>query len=111
MMGFNSRFTTKPAMAKSAVKKPSVAKLFANSVDECKVKEHTLLRPSDRSRQSEAPCANDSRSFSPKIPRLGKEEISVVAAGAILLLLFSALPEALPLGVIGRSTILLGAAL
>jgi len=111
VMGFNSRFTTKPAMAKSAAKKPSVAKPFANSVDECKVKEHTPLRPSDRSPQSEAPCANDSRSFFPKIPRLGKEEISVVAAGAILLLLFSAFPDALPLGVIGRSTILLGTAL
>ena len=111
MMGFNSRFTTKPAVSKSTVKKPSVAKPFANSVDECKVEEHTLLRPFDRSRQSEAPYANDSRSLSPKIPRLAKEEISVVAAGGILLLLFSAFPDALPLGVIGRSTILLGTVL
>ena len=106
-MGFNSRFTTKPAVSKFTVKKPSVAKPFANSVDECKVEEHTLLRPSDRSRQSEAPYANDGRFSSPKIPRLGKAQISVVAAGGSLLLIYSALPEALPLGVIGRSTTLL----
>lgn len=100
-MGFNSRFTTKPA----------VTKPFLKSVDEYEVEEQTLLRSPDRSRQSEVPSADDSRFPSPKIPRLGKEEISVVAAGAALLLLFSALPEALPLGVIGRSTILLGTVL
>ena len=115
-MGFNSRFTTKPAVAKYAVKKPSVARPFvtkpcASSVDEYEVEEHSLLRSSDRSRQSEAPHADDSRFSSPKIPSLGKEEISIVAAGAVLLLLFSALPEALPLVVIGRSTILLGTVL
>ena len=106
MMGFNSRFTTK-----HAVKKPFVAKPFGNSVDEYEVKEHSLPRSSGRSRQSEAPDVDDSRLSFPKIPRLAKEEISIVAAGAILLLLFSALPEALPLGVIGRSTILLGTVL
>ena len=100
-MFFNSRFTTKPAVTKPLLK----------SADECEVEEQTLLRSSDRSRQSEAPSAHDSRFSSPKTPRLGKEEISVVAAGAILLLLFSALPEALPLDVIGRSTILLGTVL
>ena len=107
MMGFNSRFTTKPAAAKSAVKKPSVSKPFANSVYEHEVVDHTPLRPSDRSRHSEAPYANDGRFSSPKILRLGKEQISVVAAGGILLLIYSALPEALPLGVIGRPTTLL----
>ena len=100
-MGFNFRFTTKPAVTKPLLK----------SVDEYEVEEQTLLRSSDRSRQSEVPSADDSRCSSPKIPRLGKEEISVVAAGAVLLLLFSALPEALPLGVIGQSTILLGTVL
>ena len=100
-MGFNSRFTTKPA----------VTKPFLTSVDESEVEEQALLRSSDRSRQSEASSADDSGLSSPKIPRLGKEEISVVAAAAVLLLLFSALPEALPLGVIGRSTILLGTVL
>ena len=105
-MGFNSRFTTKPAVAKSAVTKPCV-----KSVDEYEVEQHTLLRSSDRSGQSEAPYADACLLSTPKIPRLGKEEISVVAAGAILLLLFSALAEALPLGVIGRSTILLGTVL
>jgi len=110
-MGFNSRFTTKPAVAKSGLKTPPVTKPFVKSVDEYEVKEDTLLRPADRSRQSEAPHIDVSRFSSPKIPSLGKEEISVVAAGAILLLLFSALPETLPLGVIGRSTILLGTVL
>jgi len=110
-MGFNYRFTTKPDVTKSAVKRPSVTKPVASSVDECKVEGHTLLRPSDRSRQSEAPYANDSRSCSTKIPRLAKEEISIVAKGGILFLLFSAFPDALPLGVIGRSTILLGTVL
>jgi hypothetical protein len=110
-MGFNYRFTTKPDVTKSAVKRPSVTKPVASSVDECKVEGHTLLRPSDRSRQSEAPYANDSRSCSTKIPRLAKEEISIVATGGILFLLFSAFPDALPLGVIGRSTILLGTVL
>ena len=105
-MGFNSRFTTKPAVAKSAVTKPCV-----KSVDEYEVKEHSLPRSSGRSRHSEAPDVDDSRFSSPKIPRLAKEEISIVAAGAILLLLFSDLPETLPLGVIGRSTILLGTVL
>ena len=100
-MGFNSRFTTKPAVTKPLLK----------SVDEYEVEEQTLLRSSDRSWQSEVPSADDSRFSFPKIPRLAKEEISIVAAGAILLLLFSALPEALPLGVIGRSTILLGTVL
>ena len=107
-MGFNSRFTTKPAVAKSGLTTPPETKPFVKSVDECEVEEQTLLRSSDGSRQSEAPSADDSRFSSPKIPRLAKEEISIVAAGAILLLLFSALPEVLPLGVIGRSTILLG---
>ena len=105
-MGFNSRFATKPT-----VKKPFVAKPFGNSVDEYKGEEPSLPRSSDPSRQSEAPHVDDSRFSSPKIPRLAKEEISIVAAGAVLLLLFSALPEALPLGVIGRSTILLGTVL
>ena len=107
-MGFNSRFTTKPAVAKSGLTTPPETKPFVKSVDECEVEEQTLLGSSDGSRQSEAPSADDSRLSSPKIPRLAKEEISIVAAGAILLLLFSALPEVLPLGVIGRSTILLG---
>jgi hypothetical protein len=110
-MGFNSRFTTKPAVKKPSVARPFVTKPSASSVDEYEVEEQTLLRSSDRSRQSEAPSADDSRFSSPKTPRLGKEEISVVAAGAVLLLLFSALPEALPLGVIGRSTNLLGTVL
>jgi hypothetical protein len=107
-MGFNSRFTTKPAVAKSGLTSPPATKPFVKSFDEYEVEEQTLLRSSDRPRQSEEPHADDSRFSSPKIPRLGKEKISVVAAGAVLLLLFSALPEALPLGVIGRSTILLG---
>ena len=110
-MGFNSRFTTKPAVAKSGLTTPPVTKRFVKSIDEYEVEEHSLLRSSDRSRQSEAPHADDSRFSSPKIPRLAKEEISIVAAGAVLLLLFSAFPEALPLGVIGRSTILLGTVL
>ena len=110
-MGFNYRFTTKPAMAKSGLTAPPETKAFVKSVDEYAAEEHSLLRSSDRSRQSEAPHADDSRFSSPKIPRLAKEEISIVAACAILLLLFSALPEALPLGVIGRSTILLGTVL
>ena len=107
-MGFNSRFTTKPVVAKSGLTTPPETKPFGKGVDECEMEEQTLLRSSDGSRQSEAPSADDSRFSSPKIPRLAKEEISIVAAGAILLLLFSALPEALPLGVIGRSTILFG---
>ena len=111
MMGFNSRFTTKPAVARSAVTKPLKAKPFVNGVDEYEVEEQRLPSSSDRSRQSEAPQPDDSRFSSPKIPRLAKEEISVVAAGVILLLLFSAFPEVLPLGVIGRSTILLGTVL
>jgi hypothetical protein len=110
-MGFNSRFTTKPGMAKSAVARPSVAKPLVNSVDECKVEEQTLLRSSARSRQSEAICADDGPVSSPKILRPGTEEMSVVVIGGILLLLFSAFPEALPLGVIGRSTFLLGTVL
>lgn len=111
MMGFNSRFTTKPAVTKSGLITPPRTKPFVKSVDEYEVKEHSLPRSSGRSRQSEAPDVDDSRFSFPKIPRLAKEEISIVAAGAILLLLFSALPEALPLGVIGRSTILLGTVL
>ena len=107
-MGFNSRFTTKPAVTKSGLITPPKTKPFVKSVDEYEVKEHSLPRSSGRSRQSEAPDVDDSRFSSPKIPRLAKEEISIVAAGAILLLLFSDLPETLPLGVIGRSTILLG---
>ena len=110
-MGFNSRFTTKPDVAKSGLTPPPETKPFVKSADEYEVEEHRLLSSSDRSRQSEAPQPDDSRFSSPKIPRLAKEEISIVAAGAILLLLFSALPEALPLGVIGRSTILLGTVL
>jgi len=110
-MGFNSRFTTKPAVTKSRLITSPKTKPFVKSIDEYEVKEHSLPRSSDRSRQSEAPDVDDSRFCSPKIPRLAKEEISIVAAGAILLLLFSALPEALPLGVIGRSTILLGTVL
>ena len=98
-------------MAKSAVTKPLEAKPFVNSVDECEVKEQTLPGSSDRSRQSEASYTDDSGVSSPRTPRLGKEEISVVAAGRILLPLFSAFPEVLPLGVIGRSTILLGTVL
>jgi len=107
-MGFNFRFTTKPAGAKSDVPKPSAAKPFVNSVDKRQAKEHIPLSASDQASQSEAPYGDDSLVSSPKIPRLGKEEISVVAAGGSLLLLFSTLPETLPLGVIGRSTILLG---
>ena len=110
-MGFNSRFTITPAVAKSAVTTPPRAKPFVNSVDEYKMEEQTLLRASGRSRQSGVPYANDSRSSSLKNQRLGKEEISVVAAGGILLLLFSAFRKALPLGVIGRSTILHGTVL
>ena len=104
-MGFNSRFTTGPAVAKPPVTKP-----FVQSVDESKVEEHTLLRSSDRSRQSGALHTDVSRVSSSKILKLGKER-SVVAAGGILVLLFSAFPEVLPSGVIGRSTILLGTVL
>ena len=110
-MGFNSRFTTKPAVARSAVTKPLKAKPFVNGVDEYEVEEQTLPRSTDRSRQSEASYTDDSGVASPKTPGLGKEEISVMAAGGILLLLFNAFPEVLPLGVIGRSTILLGTVL
>ena len=110
-MGFNSRFTTKPDVAKSGLTTPPETKPFVKSADEYEVEEHRLLSSSDRSRQSEAPQPDASRFSSPKIPRLAKEEISVVAAGVILLLLFSAFPEVLPLGVIGRSTILIGAVL
>ena len=111
MMGFNSRFTTKPAVAKSAVTKPLKAKSFVNGVDEYEVEEQTPPGSTDRSRQSEASYTDDSGVSSPKTPGLGKEEISVMAAGGILLLLFSAFPEVLPLGVIGRSTILLSTVL
>ena len=111
MMGFNSWFTTKPAVTKSGLITPPKTKAFVKSVDENEVKEHSLPGSSGRSRHSEAPDVDDSRFSFPKIPRLAKEEISIVAAGAVLLLLFSALPEALPLGVIGRSTILLGTVL
>ena len=111
MIGFNSQFTTKPADAKSAVTKPLEAKPFVNGVDEYEVEELTLPGSTDRSRQSEASYTDDSRVSSPRTPGLGKEEISVVAAGGISLLLFSAFPEVLPLGVIGRSTILLGTVL
>ena len=110
-MGFNSRFTTKPAVVKSGLTTPPETKPFVKSADEYEVEEQRLPSSSDRSRQSEAPQPDDSRFSSPKIPRLAKEEISVVAAGVILLLLFSAFPEVLPLGVIGRSTILIGAVL
>ena len=110
-MGFNSRFTTKPAVTKSGLITPPETRLFVKRVDEYEVKEHSLPRSSGRSRHSEAPDVDDSRFSFPKIPRLAKEEISIVVAGAVLLLLFSALPEALPLGAIGRSTILLGTVL
>ena len=110
-MGFNSRFTTKPALTRPPVAMLSAAKPFVNSVDECKMEEQTLLRSSDLSRQSGIPYANYSRSFSPKISSPGKEEISVVAAGGIFLLLFSAFPKTFTLGVIGPSTFLLGTVL
>ena len=70
MMGFNSRFATKPAVANSGLITPPETKLFVKSVDEYEVEEQTPLRSSDRSQQSEAPSADDSRSSSPKIPRL-----------------------------------------
>ena len=107
-MGFNSRFTTKPAGAKSAVTKPLEAKPFVNGVDKYEVEEQTLPGSNDRSRQSKVSYIDDSRVSSPKTPGLGKEDISVVAECGILLLLFSAFHEVLPLGVIGRSKILLG---
>ena len=108
MMDFNSWFTTKPAVVKSGLTTPPETKPFVKSADEYEVEEQRLPSSSDRSRQSEASYTDDSRVSSPRTPGLGKEEISVVAAGGILLLLFSAFPEVLPLGVIGRSTILLG---
>ena len=110
-MGFNSRFTTKPAVAKSLVAKPSVTKPFLNSVDEGKVVGHNLLRSCEQLWQSAAPSADNSRVSSPKITKFGKEELSVASAGGILLLVFSSFPEALPLGVIGRSATLIGALL
>ena len=48
MMGFNSRSTTKPAGAKSAVTKPLEAKPFVNGVDEYEVEEQTLPGSTDR---------------------------------------------------------------
>ena len=54
-MGFNSRFTTKPAVTKSGLITPPKTKPFVKSVDEYEVKEHSLPRPSDWSRQSEHP--------------------------------------------------------
>ena len=97
-MGFNSRFTTKPAVAKSTVTKPLKAKSFVNGVDEYEEEEQTPPGSTDRSRQSEASYTDDSGVSSPKTPGLGKEEISVVAAGGILLLLFSAFPQGIAFG-------------
>ena len=96
MMGFNFRFTTKPHI---------------ESGDDLKGGKQTSPHLPDQSSVVEVPGI-DGRTFStPKTPKLGKEEMSVAAAGGSLLFLFSSFPEALPLGVIGRSTILMVTAL
>ena len=66
-MGFNSRFTTKPAGANSAVTKPLEAKPFLNGVDEYEVEEQTPPGSTDRSRQSEASYTDDSGVSSPRL--------------------------------------------
>ena len=91
VVAFNPRFTTKPTIERD---------------DEPEVIKSNLSGISDKPDAADArPSANGEAVSKPRHLKLKKERVSVIAAGGVLLLSFYSYPEALLLGIVGRSAI------
>jgi len=96
-MSFNFRFTTKPS-----------SESYATSHKD----EHVASGMSDKPSGAETPRPTEQRVASkPLISKLSKEQVAVVTASAVMLVIFSSNPSALPLGVVGEVAVILGASL
>lgn len=96
-MGFNFRFTTKPSTESYVASR--VGEPLASCV-------------SDKSSGAETPRPTEQRVASkPLISIVSKEQVAVVTASAVMLVIFSSNPSALPLGVVGEVAVILGASL
>lgn len=91
VVAFNPRFTTKPTIERG---------------DEPEVTKSNLSDISDKPDAAGARSPADGEAVSESShSKSKKERVSVIAAGGVLLLSFYAYPEALLLGIVGRSVI------
>ena len=93
-MGFNFRFTTKPS-----------SESYAASDRE----EHDV--PSQPSLVDTSLFSEKQEPSKPSKSKLSKERVTVVAASAVVLAIFSSYPSALPMGLVGEIAVKMGAGL